>query len=314
MAPAEPDDVLAEAIAWRLRLESEDADWGAYVDWLEADPAHSDAVDCVDAADAAMLGATFPAPSAVDAGSPRDGVGRRRWIGGLAAIAATALAVVAAFPMISSGTDRYAVTTAPGEQRRVEIADGSYAMLNGATRLILDRNDPRFAELADGEATFTVRHDAAAPFTVVAGSHRVRDVGTTFNLIRERGDLTVEVIEGSVVYNPDSEAIRLTAGTALHASSDGHPRVASTDPQMIADWRRGQLSYAAAPLEQVASDMSRTLGVPIAVDDAVAAQQLTGSIRIRSDVAATIGDFALVADVAARRDGNRWIIEPRAPR
>ena len=68
-----------------------------------------------------------------------------------------------------------------------------------------------------GEATFTVRHDAAHPFVVVAGDHRVQDVGTTFNLVRDRGRFSVEVIEGAVLYDPDGAAVPLAAGQTLRA-------------------------------------------------------------------------------------------------
>jgi len=80
--------------------------------------------------------------------------------------------------------------------------------------------------------------------------------------------------------------------------------------------RNGQLNYVGAPLARVAGDLSRTLGAPIAVADELAELPLTGSIKIRSDDAATVRDLALVADVGARRKGNGWIIEPltRAPR
>lgn len=314
MADSKPHDVLAEAIAWRLRLADRDADWDGFVAWLDADPARSDAYDQVEAADAAMLAATFPAPRAVNDDASESRVSRRYWILGLAAAAATA--VIVAVPMVSSRTDRYDVVTAAGQQRRVAIADGSYAMLNGSTHLILDHHDPRFAELVSGEATFSVRHDSGAPFIVRAGEHQVRDVGTAFNMILDRGDFTVEVIEGAVVYNPEGAAIALDAGKALHASAGARPLVTNADPRAIAGWRRGQLNYVAAPLARVASDMSRTLGVPIAVDEEAARVPLTGSIRIQSDVAATVRDLALVADVVARREDDGWILEPlaRAPR
>jgi len=320
MAENDPHDLRAQAVAWRLRLEDGDADWEAFVEWLEGDPARSDAYDKIEAADAAILAADFPAATgpvpvaANDGGTPT--TGRRFGMIGGGALVAAALAAIVVVPMVSSKPDRYEVATASGEQRRVEIADGSSAMLNGATRLILDHDDPRFAELVSGEATFTVRHDSGEPFTVLSGEHRVQDSGTTFNVIRDRGDFTVEVIEGAVIYNPDDAAIALKAGKSLRASRGAAPVVVDADPEAMAGWRNGQLNYVGAPLARVAGDLSRTLGAPIAVADELAELPLTGSIRIRSDDAATVRDLALVADVGARRKGNGWIIEPltRAPR
>lgn len=323
MAGAPDQDVLGQAIAWRLRLQSgADEDWGAFVEWLEGDPARSDAYDRVEAADASILAtlASTPAaplvPVAANDGAVRNGPRRARWAAAFAAVAACVLVVVVAGEMLSSRPDRYDVTTAAGEQRTVDLGNGSFAMLNGNTHLILDRIDPRSAELLEGEATFTVRHDSAHPFAVVSGDHRVEDVGTIFNVIRDRDEFSVEVIDGAVVYDPEERAIGLSAGRALRVSNGAQPMVVDADPQSIAGWRRGQLSYVDAPLSRVASDMSRTLGVPIAVDADVATLPLTGSIRIQPDPAKSIGDLALVAGVRARRGDDGWVIETlaRAPR
>ena len=107
----------------------------------------------------------------------------------------------------------------------------------------------------------------------------------------------------------------LTAGQTLTRSAGGQAVVARADPQAMAGWRRGRLSYAGAPMRRVASDVSRTLGVAISVSRDVSALPFTGSIRIQRDAAATIGDLASSVGLRAHRTGNSWTIEPqlRAP-
>ena len=252
--------------------------------------------------------ASAPLPVAANDEAPT----KRRfwpWASGFAAIAAILLVAFVSLPMLR-GPDRYEIDTRPGEQRNVTIADGSSALLNGGTRLILDRNDPRYAELASGEATFTVRHDEAHPFTIVSGDHRVQDVGTVFNLISDHGDFSVEVIDGAVLYNPEREAVSLTAGQTLSASGTNRPVVARSDPQAMAGWRRGRLSYAGAPMRRVVSDVSRSLGVQVLVNGSASSLPFTGSIRIQRDPAATIGDLASSVGLRARRTGTGWTIEP----
>jgi transmembrane sensor len=320
MAGEAHQDVLDEAIAWQLRLQTaRGEDWDAFTLWLEGDPARSDAYDQVEAAHAALGAEAFPpaavpVPVAANDEAPRS---RRLWpwATAFAALAAVILVAFVTLPMLR-GPDRYEIATRPGEQRNVVIADGSSAMLNGGTRLILDRNDPRYAELTSGEVTFTVRHDDAHPFMVVSGDHHVQDVGTVFNLISDRGDFSVEVIDGAVLYNPEREAVSLSAGQTLTRSAGGQAVVARADPQAMAGWRRGQLSYAGAPMRRVAGDVSRTLGVPVSVDGGAAGLPFTGSIRIQRDPAATVGDLASSVGLHARRTGTGWTIEPqpRAPR
>lgn len=315
-------DILAEAIAWHLRLrDGGDRDWDEFVAWLEGDPARSDAYDKAEAAHAAMAGEAFPRTAASALAAANDDTPRNAWRGaGLAtALAALAAAVLIAFfaiPLLTSAPDRFEVATRPGQRQSIQIADGSSVNLNGGTRVILDRADPRYAELVTGEATFTVRHDAERPFTVIAGNHRVQDVGTSFNLVRDRSDFSVEVIEGAVVYDPHRSAVRLGAGQTLRVTGGARPVVAREDPQNLAGWRRGRLSYSAAPMRRVASDLSRTLGVEVALDSEVGALPFTGLIRVGDDPGVTVNDLAASAGLRARRTGSGWLIEPhiRAPR
>lgn len=305
--------IQAEAIEWHLRLRDGDAaDWEAFTSWLEADPARSDAYDDVVRADAALGPGAFPSIAANDdwAGeTPR----RRRFgpaIWAVAAVAAALLLALVPLPWLGSGADRYEVATAAGEQRTVPLADGSAVALNGATRLILDRHDTRFAELAAGEATFTIRHDGAHPFVVAAGDHRVHDLGTAFNMVHEGDRVMVEVIEGAVRYDPHAAAISLTAGQTLVHERGERPRVGRRDPHIIAGWRHGQLSYRAEPLERVARDLARSLGAEVSVDPAVAALPFSGSIRVAGGARLVLSGFAATLGMEARRDGNAWRIGP----
>uniref|UniRef100_UPI0035C9A529 FecR family protein n=1 Tax=uncultured Sphingomonas sp. TaxID=158754 RepID=UPI0035C9A529 len=77
---------------------------------------------------------------------------------------------------------RYDYRTAPGEVRRVTLADGSTVQLAGGTALDahVSSSGPRTIDLARGEAFFEVRHDPRRPFTVNAGGGVVRDIGTGF--------------------------------------------------------------------------------------------------------------------------------------
>lgn len=315
-------DVLAEAIAWHLRLrDGTDGDWDDFVLWLEGDPVRSAAYDRIEAGHIAMSKDSFTAPAQAQhpVATNDDAAGwgwwRGRWAIGLTAVAAAILVALLALPLLISRPDLYEVATGAGQRREIAVGDGSSVMLNGSTRLILDRNDPRFAELASGEATFTVRHDADRPFTVVAGDHRVQDAGTTFNLIRDRGHFSVEVIEGAVVYDPGGAAVPLSAGQTLLVTGGARALVGRADPGGMAGWRRGQLTYAGVSMERVAGDVSRTLGVSVAIEPGVAHQPFTGSIRIQADKAATVADLASSVGLQARSVGGGWIIgRPREDR
>jgi transmembrane sensor len=244
----------------------------------------------------------------------------RRFGAGVWTVAAIAASLILAFvglPWLDPASARYEVATATGEHRVVPLGDGSSAALNGATRLILDRDNPRFAELAAGEATFTIHHNSADPFVVVAGDHRIHDVGTTFNMVHDGGRLTVEVIEGAVQYHRRDAHISLTAGQMLAVPEEGaRPLLGRRDPGAMAGWRHGQLSFRDVPLHIVARDLARSLGAEVSVDPAVARQAFTGSVRVAGGVGRALTAFAATLGMEARREGNAWRIGPpsRAPR
>ena len=84
----------------------------------------------------------------------------------------------------------------------------------------------------------------------------------------------------------------------------------------MAGWRRGQLSYRAAPLAIVAGDLSRSLGVEVAVDPRARRPALHRLDPRRPRCRDDLTGLAATLGLQARRTGNGWLIEPhsRAPR
>ncbi len=319
MTEREPVTIQDEAIAWHVRLkEGGPEDWDAFMAWLEADPARSEAYDRVKIADAAITPEMIPAAAAPVAANDsaeraeQPGYGKWRWASALAGLAAILLVGLIAFPWFMQGPDRFEIATRPGEQRRIAIGEGDTAVLNGGTRLILDRNDPRWAEIAAGEAMFVIRHDEARPFVVTADKHRVVDAGTTFNLVRDNGRFTVEVIEGAVSYERGNSAVALAAGQTLETGDgpEAGVRTGRRPADDIAGWRRGRLSYSGAPLDRVARDLSRTLGTRVTVDPAISSLVFTGSLRVDRDAAESIATLAATLGLRARPANGAWRIEP----
>ena len=307
---AAEDGIRAQAIAWRIRLADGDAAaWEGFVAWLEQSPDHGRAYDRVALGEAEAvqaLAALPPIPQAANDDMPRTG---RRWVGFGAAAAAVMLAVVGA-PMLRSSD--YVVETGPGEQRQIALSDGTRITLNGGTKIGLERSNPRLARLETGEAQFAVAHDPGAPFRVQLGDAVVQDVGTVFDVVRDKAGNRVEVAEGQVRYNPGRENVALKAGqTLVDPAGDDPVRVGQRPPSSIGGWTSGRLSYDQEPLDRVAGDLSRTIGVPIAVAPEIASLSFTGTIRIERDRKRVVHRVAELLDVSARRNGSGWIFEPR---
>ena len=306
------DDMIdQQALEWALATQEADfAGWDGLATWLEADPRHARAYDRALAAGNVMaelhaLAAPVRTRAANDDDLLPSRAGKQRgWIYG--AIAASVLAVIAV-PLWQMRPQPYTVATALGETESIVLADGSRILLNGGTRITLDRRADRFARLDAGEALFEVRHDASKPFVVETGDVRLVDAGTAFNVVRTEAALDVAVSEGVVIVNPDAENVRLPAGR--RARVDGvtdQITVSDVAFDQVGSWRSGQLSFAATPLADVAAALERSLGVRIAVAPALAARPFSGVIQIRGRSGADLVGIAPVLGTRAVRRGNGW--------
>ncbi len=304
------DDIRQQAIEWAVATqEAEFAGWDLLVLWLEADPRHNDAYDQALAAGnvlpelTALAGSALPLAANDEDQPVARGLNRRGWLYG--AIAASVLTILAV-PVWQMRPQPYSVATAPGERDSIALADGSRILLNGGTKVTLDKGNIRFARLESGEALFEVRHNARDPFVVESGDVRLVDAGTAFNVIRDNGSLDVAVSEGVVILNPERENVHLPAGR--RAFVDGTSKIAVSDiaPDQVGGWRSGQLSFVDTSLASVAAALERGLGTRISVAPSIAARPFSGVLQISYRDAKAIAASAPVRGTRAVRRADGW--------
>ena len=307
-----PTREIAEAAQlWAIRASDPGfSDWDGFTLWLEESPAHLAAYETAlaQADEAAELLAAKSKP----AWQPEPEAGyrppRRRWFAG-AAVAA-ALAAVTGWGLIDRGHAPEQIVTAPGEHRTIDLADGSRIILNGNTRVTIDRDTPRHVELAQGEALFEVKHDEANPFLVVTGNTRLLDAGTVFNVVAEGGALDVEVAEGAVIYQPGADQVRLDAGDGLSRARAGAlPVLRKASPQNVGGWRSGALYYDKAPLDRVAQDLTRNLGRTVTVRGSGFAPY-TGALMLNGSADDVLARAAPLLGVRFTAHGEGWVMSP----
>lgn len=157
--------------------------------------------------------------------------------------------------------------TAVGQIRDVRLPDGSTVTVGARSRIEVSfAHRERRVTLVEGEAFFSVRKNAARPFSVVAGDTLVRVTGTTFEVSREPGKVFAAVLEG-VVEITRSEG----AGEAPAANAVGETHVVTAGQRVVSDaagvrqtkgaapgaWRKGHLVYVDASLDEVIADANR---------------------------------------------------------
>ena len=306
----EEERIMDQAIDWTIRLRHGDRnEWQRFTGWLEADPAHLQAYERAAVLDG-ELGEILTRGQACERPLPKLAMPRRLVVGG--AVAAALALSVFAWSTMNGSRDLYPVETAAGQRMALTLEGGSTIHVNGDSRLLLDRDDSRFAELVQGEALFSVRHDPSAPFEVDAGAVTVRNLGTIFDVRRDGTEVAVKVAKGAVMFSTTGLRLRLAQGESAQMTN-GTVETGQVVPATVGGWREGQLSYGSASLAEVARDVSRASGIKVSVDPAIASHRFSGVIIVNGDRELVRRRLAALLDVKVELAPDGWVLAPKGP-
>ena len=159
----------------------------------------------------------------------------------------------------------------PPPDRTYATDVGGHAVLGFSDHTEMDLNTDTFVRyrmtnrertiwLERGEVWFHVAHDAAHPFTVIIGRHRVTDLGTEFLVRRKADGAEVILVNGRAALSTDgAQTARLEPGDDALATSVS-VQITRKTPQQLADdlaWRRGVLVFRNARLADVVHEFNR---------------------------------------------------------
>lgn len=299
--------IVDQAIAWHLRQDTMlAADWAAFIAWLEDDAEHARVYDAVARQDRLVAGARFPAPVTMPAAA-NDDAPIRRWLWGAGAAGIAAALALWVSPSPFGGSDRRFVTR-NGERRAVTLADGSQIAMNGGTAVAVAPGG-RSARLERGEVMLRVVHNAATPFVLYAGDQAIEDVGTRFDVTRTDVSVVVAVAEGAVALPGAGPTIRLQAGDALRIDTRSGAAIrTAVAPETVGGWRSGKLSFASAPLADVAAALRRREGLDLTLEGDLSRRPFTGIVRLTGIADRDIPHLADLIGATWRRDGKRWVL------
>ena len=278
--------VLDAAIAWQLSLDSGDgsaAEQAAFATWLANDEEHARAWRQLGMLDQRFSAASGPARAALL--QSREGIRQRlrKFGSGLASIALVCgLALFVGERYVPIHYWLADQRTATGEQRTLELADGTRINLNTHSAI-----DVRFDEkrrlivLQAGEILVETGHNDARPFYVQTRDGSLRALGTRFIVKREDHATRLSVLQSAVAAQPEAlhEEQVFKQGQQVLMRSDGLgplPAVtAATDA-----WTRGMLVVDNARLGDVVEELSRYRTGHLGVDKQVADLRITGSFPL----------------------------------
>ncbi len=236
-----------------------------------------------------------------------------------AAIAiAIALFLFAQQPAITPETVIYAYATETGQQRDVNLDDGSTITMNTQSNLEVSFSDAnRRVSLENGEAFFSVSRDETRPFEVDAGRGQITVLGTQFS-VRRRGDVTeVTVLEGRVLVEGEPTPFGrpssiLTAGMIAIVDDGGVVReiVGDSAIDRLLSWREGKLNFSGTPLSDAVAEFNRYNDTQLVLtDDSIGDIEIGGTFTATNVLA-----FARLADTGlglkTRTNGSVIEISP----
>lgn len=315
--------VRAEAAAWIARLhgpqrtrETEDG----LRRWLAEDPKH--AIEFEQATDVWDDTVRPPICHAGWRSSPRRFSLHTRIA---AAVTAAVVAAAAIALWMVRLADRSSITTGIGEQKTIQLADGSRVTLDTNSRITIRYSRHiRKVILQYGEVFFQVLHNPNRPFVVVAGNRKVIDVGTSFVVYRNatgRRSLSITVIKGRVAVAPLSvpdvvpkapslHVLFVTAGNRLVLRPHAPPSLKLAPIAQATAWLRGELFFNNVPLSSAAAQFNRYNTVKIVIGSPKLDSIRVGGI-FRADANESFADaIAQAYRLRVVSRGNALILEP----
>lgn len=310
-----PIPVDEQAIAWLVKLGDRQSIKStdnrhelrrAFLDWFNHDAAHREAFEA-----ASLIWSASGQAVANPIFEPQP----RYQPTAISLLSVAAMAIFTWFVLLASPQ---IYTTAPGEQQRILLADGSTAFLNTDSEIQVQMYpDRRVVELVQGEVWFDVVSNSQRPFSVTSGNTVARALGTAYAVRKlDSVNSSVTVTEGSVaVVGKEFGNFTVTAGEQFTPATNEsvQARVISVDVQSEMAWQRGQLVYEDRPLLDVLTDMNRYVTRNMVLSDEEIGQTHVSAVIQIADQAAMVDALAQVMDLRWKAVTDELIIiTPRA--
>lgn len=184
-----------------------------------------------------------------------------------------------------------------GNRSLIALPDGSKAWLtNGSTLAYPEKWDGKSREVTlDGEAYFTVAHNAQNPFFVNVGKHRVKVLGTEFSVVSYPNDsfIQVDLVSGKVQMD-----VAETKGKGNYKSYDlkplhslvfdktsGNLAYSKIPDSFFNYWQKGIYEFTDEGFESLAKKIERIYGIEIVFEDSIVQNRtFTGTFSIDDNI------------------------------
>nr|WP_313520832.1 FecR domain-containing protein [Brevundimonas diminuta] len=224
---------------------------------------------------------------------------------GAVGLTAALAASLAAGVFFWQGRDTY--VTGIGEQRVLQLADGSRVRLDTASKMrVRFTAGERRIELAEGQALFEVAHNPARPFVVSTTDASVTAVGTVFEVRRVGLETRVVLVSGAVdvaqAAAPGTpQRLQPNQQSAIRA---GKAKVSTVNAETATSWTTGELTFVDTPLAEAVAEVNRYLAAPIVLEAPAAANTPINGVFRSGDRTAFVSATAHLFNLKAIREAD----------
>lgn len=172
------------------------------------------------------------------------------------------------------------------QHKMITLPDGTEVLLNENTKVSYQENNydqERTFNLIEGEAFFNVIHNANKPFKVRIDNIEVKDIGTSFNIRKEKQAVVVVVNSGivSLANQASGNQMMLKANQkGIYNIASGNIAAITNDEINYKAWADKNLQFIKTPLTDVAKELEDTYGTKIRLEDnSLSSKTLTASFN-----------------------------------
>jgi transmembrane sensor len=215
------------------------------------------------------------------------------------------------------------MTTARGEQWRLDLPDGTRVWLNSASSLrypaFFPKTGSRKVELT-GEAYFEVAKDKQHQFIVNTKDQNVEVLGTHFNINAYPDERSVKttLFEGSVKVNPRALAGALPDGERATVLKPGEQsvlanngiKVSIANMEQALAWKNGYFLFENEDIKSIMREISRWYDVDVIYLGNVEQKTIEGTVSKFKNVSTVLDMLESTKVVKFKIDGKQIIVTP----
>lgn len=195
----------------------------------------------------------------------------------------------------------HTLTNNSGQKFSLTLADGTQASLDIASSITypVSFTGKERDVTVTGQVFFKVKHDAAQPFVVTAGTEKIEDIGTEFNINAYEPTVSTTLVSGAVKVSAHRSSVRLKPGEQAEDL-----KVSPANLEEATAWLQGKIVFHHETLESLLNKVSRIYGVHIIWMDDMRRQEFGGSVSRSKKLSTVLNYFRKAGNVDFQVEGN----------